>query len=148
MSDMLSKGRLEVWEFGLQPSMASFLWVTFVPTIDLFASQRFHLLPRYCSWYLNPVAVTRDAFSITWPEKAFAFHPVPLLDMVLQKIRRDKVTVLLVVPNFTGALWWQQMEPMLLRPPVSLGFHRTKLVMGPRGRLPYLGSLMACLVRG
>ena len=53
-----------------------------------------------------------------------------------------------MVPDFRGALSWQMMEPMLLLPPLKLGFFRTKLLMGPRGRLPYLGNLMTCVVMG
>ena len=149
LSDMLSKTRMEVWEFGLHPQVATFLWsMFFTPTMDLFASREFHLLPYYSSWYPDREAAARDAFSFTWPERAFAFPPVPLLDMVLRKVEEDRVTVLLVVPNWTNALWRQTLEKMLVQPPLSLGSYRNIVVSSPGQKLPYLGELQACLVRG
>ena len=120
----------------------------FTPTMDLFASREFHLLPYYSSWYPDRDAAARDAFSFTWPERAFAFPPVTLLDMVLRKVQEDRVTVLLVVLNWTNALWRQTREKLLVQSPLSLGSYRDIVVSSPGQKLPYLGELQACLVRG
>ena len=78
VSDMLSKTWIEVWDFGLSPSTVRRIWNRFfIPSMDLFASQRFHLLPLYCSWHVDSNAYARDAFSIPWPGRAFAFLPAP-----------------------------------------------------------------------
>ena len=149
VSDMLSKTWTEVWDFGLSPSTVRRIWNRFfIPSMDLFASQRFHLLPLYCSWHVDSNAYARDAFSIPWPGRAFAFPPAPLLGATLQKIRQDRITAIVVAPNWTTSLWWQSMEGMMVGAPLTLGYFRNVLIGSGEMRLPYQGTLMACLVKG
>ena len=65
LSDMLSKESLMTWEFGIARPIIMNLWRRwFVPEVDCFASNRFHVLPRYYSILPDPLAMQRDAFSV------------------------------------------------------------------------------------
>ena len=147
-SDLLSKSPLQTWEFGLQPEIAAQLWDTyFTPDIDLFASNAFHLLTPYCSWFPDREAATGDAFSLPrWPTRAYAFPPVPLIRKTLEKAEQDGTLLILVVPDWRLGLWWDTLEHMLVTSPVDLGWYRDILHCNPGHKLPHLGRLLGCLV--
>lgn len=151
LADMLSKSNIMVWELLLSPWMADTLWRKwFTPVLDLFASRQCHLLPRYCSFLPDSMAVTRDCFSMSlWPNMCYAFPPVPLISMTLDKLLRDSVgTAILVVPLWPASLWWMKLQPMLLEPPLQLPACNTILTSPVGLRIPYLNPLVACLVSG
>ena len=77
----------------------------------------------------------------------YAFPPVPLITMTLEKIRTDRVTAIMIVPAWKTAKWWDLLEDMLLEPPVVLGDHRVLLTTHPGQTLPWLGTLLACHLR-
>ena len=148
LSDMLSKTQVAAWEFCVQQNVLDHLWALwFLPTVDVFASKDCHVLPGYYSWYPDRVALAQDAFSVVqWPQRIYAFPPVPLIPLALEKISRDQCTAILIVPGWRSALWWDQISSMLLQEPVSLGDCR-KVLWSPRGReILYLQPLLACLV--
>ena len=150
VSDMLSKGSILTWEFTLDQGVLERLWSRwFTPEVDCFASSRFHSLPGYFSFHPDSNALRRDAFSVTrWPSRVYAFPPVPLIPMTLDKIRADRVRAILIVPHSNTAKWWDMLLELLLEPPVKLGDHRILLTPLPGHSLPYLGTLSACLVQG
>ena len=150
IADMLSKQSLATWEFGLDPRVAEMIWQRwFVPTVDSFASRDFHLVRRYYSFYPDPLAERRDAFSVlAWPDRLYAFPPVPLITLVLEKIRVDRVTAIMIVPAWETAKWWDLLQDLLLEPPMMLGDHARLLVPSEGRGLPHLGTLAACLLRG
>ena len=150
VADMLSKQSLETWEFGLDTEVAQMIWQRwFTPVVDCFASRDFHLLEEYYSFYPDPVALRRDAFSVVaWPDRVYAFPPVPLITMTLEKIKVDQVTAIMIVPTWRTAKWWDLLEDLLLEPHLPLGDHRALLVPSPGRKLPYLGTLSACLLQG
>jgi integrase len=79
----------------------------FTPTIDWFASSVNCQLPRFCSWLPSSSATFTDAFSQFWGnEPGYMFPPFSLLPRILAKVRRDHANVLLVHPNWPGALWF------------------------------------------
>ena len=105
---------------------------------------------RYCSWYPDSRAVKRDAFCLKeWPDRVYCFPPVPLISMVLERIKRDKVKrAIVVLPQWPVSIWWSLLQEMLMEAPVSLGFYK-KIVSSPLNtKLPYLHPLLACLVTG
>ena len=150
LSDMLSKTQVAVWEFCVNQKILDNLWSHwFLPMVDVFASRDCHALPGYYSWYPDRQALAQDAFSVVrWPQRIYAFPPVPLISMVLEKISRDQSTAILIVPGWRSALWWDMVSSMLLQEPVSLGNYR-EILWSPRGgAIPYLHPLLACLVGG
>ena len=147
-SDLLSKSPIQTWEFGLLPTTASLLWTTFFhPVLDLFASRQFHLLPQYCSWLPDQQALTGDAFSLPrWPDKAYAFPPVPLIRKTLEKIQQDEITAIIVVPDWDLSLWWDTLQDMLVTSPLTLGWYKDVTHANPGVEQPHMGYLLACLV--
>ena len=150
IADMLSKESILVWEFRLSPVMARTLWDKwFLPEVDCFASNQFHLLPKYYSFHPDPAATKRDAFSVLqWPSKIYAFPPVPLIAMTLDKIETDGILAIVVVPHWTTAKWWDKLRELLKEPPMHLGHYQSLLQPLPGRKLPYLGVLVACLLKG
>ena len=149
ISDMLSKENLLTWEFGLKAEATNRLWNRWgIPLIDCFASRTFHVIPTYYSFFPDDRAAARDAFSVTrWPGWVYAFPPVPLIPMTLEKIRTDGSTAILVVPLWNTAKWWDRLTELLVEPPITLGDHRAVLQPMEGRRLPRLGVIAACLVR-
>ena len=148
LSDMLSKTRVATWEFCLHRKVLDHLWSRwFLPMVDVLASRDCHVLPGYYSWYPDSQALAQDAFSVVqWPQRIYAFPPVPLISLVVEKICRDQVAAILIVPGWRSALWWDRISSMLLQEPVSLGDYR-EVLWSPRGGvIPYLHPLLACLV--
>ena len=150
ISDMLSKGSLDTWEFGLTTQVTNCLWNRwFVPSVDCFASKLFHVVDTYYSFHPDTGAARRDAFSVLrWPNKIYAFPPIPLITMTITKIKLDSVTAIMVVPEWRSAKWWDMLKDLLVEPPLHLGDHRDILVPHPDHRLPHLGHLVACLLDG
>ena len=78
------------------------------PNIDLFASIHNHKLTVFCSRLPCPVALSRDAFSISWSSfpSGYAFPPIVLLDKVLKKVHMDQARLLLVAPFWPNRCWY------------------------------------------
>ena len=76
-------------------------------SIDLFASRRNTMLPRFFSRYLDPSAAAHDAFRQDWAveRNAYAHPPYILIPRILEKVRRDKATITLVAPLWAAQSW-------------------------------------------
>ena len=149
-ADMLSKAAIETWEVSLSREVLEMIFSRwFSPTMDMFASQDCHVLPRFCSWFPDKDAYARDAFSLMrWPDRCYCFPPVPLINLMLERIRRDKVRAIIVVPMWPISVWWPSLQEMVLEGPLNLGFYK-QILSSPLGRkLPYLNPLVAYLVSG
>ena len=88
---------------------------TLLPTLDLFASRVNAKCKRYFSFRPDPFAMGMDALSDDkdWSiETAYAAPPPHLIPRCLAKIRRDKATVLMIVPHWPEGPWWQTFRNM------------------------------------
>jgi hypothetical protein len=85
----------------------------FQPEIDWFASRDNAQLKRFCAWQEGRMgACCIDAFVHDWGnEVGYMFPPFCLLPKVLQKVLHDKAKVVLIHPDWPGALW----RPLLNR---------------------------------
>ena len=147
-ADLLSKTHLNVWEISVSPETLDYLWgMWFEPTIDLFASKKCHVTRPYCSLKRDSLSLG-DSFNLkTWPDKAYAFPPTPVIQMVVDRILRDRVpSLILIVPKWPGALWWGQISQMLVSNPIPLS--QASLCQVEGLKLPHMSPLMACLVSG
>ena len=100
----------------------------YLPQIDLFASRLNHQVPLYVSLLPDPGASAVDAFLLDWSQwKSFIHPPVVLLPRILQKVRDDKATALLVTPDWPGQPWYAQIQLMLMGAPYRLPKERTLL---------------------
>lgn len=77
------------------------------PSIDIFASRANAKCESYFAWHRDPEAMAIDAFTQDWSGEFFyAFPPFSLILRVLQKIRSDKASGILVVPNWPNQPWF------------------------------------------
>jgi hypothetical protein len=79
----------------------------FIPEIDWFASCDNAQLPRFCAWPEGTTgAECIDAFQQDWSCVPGYMCPLfALLPKVLKKIRDEKAQMVIVHPNWPGALW-------------------------------------------
>jgi hypothetical protein len=99
--------REEVFKQGLQRLQEILETKEELVNIDLFATQRNTKLPRYVSPTWDGKAVAFDAFSITWRNlRPFVHPPIDLIMRCLQRIEREEVEAVLVVPNWPSQIWW------------------------------------------
>ena len=151
VADLLSKEHFLTWEFGLKPDQVNQVvnrwgW----PTMDLFASENFHIVDRYCSLEADSQATQLDAFRIKrWPDWSYAFPPLPLLDLTIDKIKTDRVRVTVILPLWTEALWWPKVERLMIGEPLYLGWYKEVLQpLQHRTLTCRLGKMAAVLLNG
>lgn len=89
----------------------NFCEALFYPDIDLFASRLNKQIYKYVSWFLDPMAVTSDAFSISWTDfKPYTFPPFSLIGRILQKLEEDKVRkAILIVQKWEIQSWFPKL---------------------------------------
>ena len=150
-ADFLSRNDLNQWEFQLSRDVYSMIMEHYQlsPTLDAFASQNTRQLLRYMTWDYDPKAVARDALIHIWDPVTYLFPPVPLVSKCLQKIQEEKLTVVMVLPNWPTALWWPLVQEMMVDPLLPLPKCRTILTMkSSYPSLPYLDPLVAVHLQG
>ena len=86
------------------------------PTIDLFATSENAQLPRFITPTADPAAVTSNAFTYQWnQELGYANPPWSLIPQVLAKVRQDACQLVIVVPNWPSAAWFNLLSAMTTR---------------------------------
>jgi hypothetical protein len=89
----------------------------FSPCIDWFASEENHQLPRFYVWQhvSQTSAEGFNAFMFSWrTNPGYIFPPFSLLPRILRKIRNDKAQILLIHPNWPGALWYPSLREIIV----------------------------------
>ena len=89
----------------------------FKPSVDLFANAKHHQCARHCGPSLSPNAIASNAFLINWKAewRPYANPPWSLIGRVLQKVAKDRVTIMSVIPDWPHAPWYAQWKKMCLR---------------------------------
>lgn len=122
------------------------------PQIDLFASRLNSQLKRFCSWKPDPDASFIDAFSIDWSDfKCYLFPPFSLLGRCVQKILKDKTTVILVAPLWPTQAWFTLVMQMLIDTPILVMARKDLLTLPYKDTVHPLNktlNLMICHVSG
>ena len=154
LADSLSRSHMVLnSEWTLAHNVLSPVWQKwFKPQIDLFATQFSRRLPLYVSPVPDPAAWAIDALSINWENLiAYAFPPTALIGKVLKKIREERPTLILVVPNWQAQPWYPELLLMSHVPPLKLLVGNKSLVQ-PRSGIshkdPAIWDLHAWLVCG
>jgi hypothetical protein len=103
-----SKKHLLDCEVQMNPSI--FEWLIqqcpCLPQVDWFASHRNAQLHRFYAWKSDPAAEGIDAFAFFWGDVCgYMFPPFILIPRIIRKIIEDRAVVLLVHPDWPGALW-------------------------------------------
>ena len=102
----------------------------FKPSVDLFATADHHQVERYFAPQRDAHAAAINAFSVDWRREwhPYANHPWPLIAQVLNKVLTERVSIMVVVPDWPKAPWhtlWQQLctRSILFTNPVFLDAH-------------------------
>ena len=134
-ADFMSRHFTDNTEWSLNPCIFSKICAEWgQPDIDLFASRFNHKTPVYVSWMRDPEAVHVNAFTVDWDdwELIYVFPPFSLVTKCLRWIRRTSASVILIVPNWPGQVWFSQLrEPMVKK---RLLFPRRKGNLIPQGK--------------
>jgi ribonuclease HI len=122
LADKLSRKLCSHTEWELKQVVANQLFHLWpMPMIDLFASHLNTKLDRFCSLHFHPRAENTDALAMSWRNLyAYAFPPFPILAKVLEKVRLDRATLLLVAPNWTRREWYPLLLDLLVDYPRQL----------------------------
>ncbi|KAL7295514.1 hypothetical protein TKK_0011159 [Trichogramma kaykai] len=84
------------------------------PIIDSFASRKNTKCKRYVSWKRDPNCVAIDAFTILWTNIYFyAFPPCSVILRALQKIKSERATGIMVVPDWPAQPWYLLFKSLL-----------------------------------
>ena len=103
------------------------------PSIDLFANSSNHKCRRFLA-LPGPLAVgalALDALNYSWEgETPYVFPPVQIIPRILQKLRKEVNSAVLVVPEWISRPWWNLMQQNAVRM-VRLGRAEDVLKAGP-----------------
>lgn len=107
-------------EWSLAPYAFSIITSRFgIPEVDLFASKDNNKCEKYISWHADPNAWNIDAFTVPWNNIYFyAFPPFSLILRVLQKIKNDKSTGIVVVPDWKSQVWYPLFNNLIIGTPI------------------------------
>lgn len=93
----------------------------FNPDIDLFASRLNKQFTKYVSYRADPDALSLDSFTINWRGlKFYAFPPFSLISRVIQKVRKDEATGIIVAPFWPTQPFFPLLMKTLIQEPVLL----------------------------
>ena len=141
------------WKLNSTVLEEALLQLQVSPSIDLFASRINTQRSCYVSFKADPEAHAVDAFSLSWEGLNFyAFPPFSIILRVLQKVRRDRASGVIFVPEWPTQVWWPVLMKLMTRDPVRLPSTVSLLSLPshPRTRhrlLPRL-QLLACRISG
>lgn len=123
------------------------------PVIDLFASRLNYKVKPFIAYQPDPEAQAVNAFTISWKSYFFyAFPPFSIIPLVLQKIREEESTGLVVVPKWPAQPWWPYLMRMVIQTPVVLPNRENTIYMPSKPDLihplhPKL-TLLMCQISG
>ncbi len=120
-ADNLSWQRLRPGELRLHPEVVELIWTEFSKAqVDLFASRETSHCPLWFS-LTHPSLLWLDAMVQTWLRlHLYAFPQIALLPEVLERVRRDRVPLLLNAPRWPGRVWFPDLVSLLDGPPLEL----------------------------
>ena len=132
LADLLSRRRVNHNEWSLRQDVADRVFQALgCPQVDWFASRFNHKLQLYGSLYRDPKALFRDAFQANWSgHLGYVFPPVKLIPRVLDKVRRDQATIILLAPLWPRRLWYPDLLGMTVDVPRLLPISETLLSQG------------------
>ncbi|KAI2668352.1 Transposon Ty3-G Gag-Pol polyprotein [Labeo rohita] len=127
-ADILSRQGPRPGEWMLHPEVVKQIWRVFGPAqVDLFATRENTQCPLWCS-LVHPAPLGLDAMVQTWPRlRLYAFPPIALLPGVLERVRRDGVSLLLVAPFWPGRVWFSDLISLLDGSPWEIPVRRDLL---------------------
>ena len=105
------------------------LWQTL--RVDLLATAKNRKLPLFVSPVPDPRAMAVDALAMSWNRLiAYAFPPVPLIPLVLHKVRREEVMLILIAPLWPNRSWFPLLLELSVERPLELPLREDLLTQG------------------
>ena len=154
-ADLMSRDGPLPDEWRLHPKVVKQVGTQFGRAeVDLFATRRNSHCALWFSlarWDNPPLGV--DAFAHEpWPKKLlYAFPPLRLIPPLLERVRREQLSIILVAPLHRLAPWYAGITQMMVRQPWAIPqvWGALSQEAGAIGALPTLGQpLQAWLLRG
>ena len=151
MADYFSRHTVDHHEYGLtREAFARVVDHLFMPKFDLFASEELHVVDEWASFCWTKGSKTGDAFLLKdWPDKAYIFPPVPLLNEVVARLARqdqDFIFIAPLAPDGAGPMWLPILKTLISEEPLILG--RAKEVCRLKtGKTPDLPGYLAAFSR-
>ena len=151
-ADILSRQGPRPGEWSLHPEVVELLWEHFGRAeVDLFVSRETSHCPLWFS-LSQPAPLGLDAMVHPWPRsRLYAFPPIALLPGVLERVRRDGLSLLLIAPFWPARVWFADLVSLLDGSPLEIPIRRDLLsqangsILHPR---PELWRLWAWPLRG
>jgi len=105
---LLCKAKLSVFLRSVSPHSFRFLELKWGPhSIDRFADEHSHLLPRFDSMFWNPFCEAMDAFTRSWDlDNNWVCPPPHLVSRTLRHMRSCCAQGTLIVPLWRSAPFW------------------------------------------
>ena len=144
--DRLSRNNVPAGEWSLHPQTVQLLWKKFGRAeVDLFAPQE----NAHCQEFFSK---SRSALAHVWPRRPlYAFPPVSLLPQVIERIREEGCSVLLVAPFWKNQPWFPAVMQLASTAPWPVPVRRD-LLSQARGSIwhphPELWSLHVWAING
>ena len=154
-ADLMSRGGPRRDEWRLHPDIVRLIWQRFgTAQVDLFASRE----NTHCRWWfslsprdLPPLGV--DALAHTpWPRALlYAFPPLQLILPLLERVRQERLSLILVAPENRSALWFPELAALSRSAPWPVPF-RPDALSQAHGTVHHppdvSGRLLVWLLRG
>ena len=123
-ADKLSREIMPDWaDWMLDPEIFKLLEKKLGPlTLDLFASRWNAQVKKFYTWKAQPSALGTNALSHKWPNVgAYAFPPVALIPVVLNKILQENLKQIIVItPAWPTQNWYSKLLNMSIKEPIIL----------------------------
>lgn len=105
--------------------------------VDLFASRANTHCPLFFSITDINAPLGMDALAHTWPNTLlYAFPPVEMILSVLERVRQQGLSLILVSPRWPAKSWYAEIISLLVARPWQLPLHRDLLPGGRGGDSP------------
>ena len=113
-----------------------------VPEVDLFASRLNCKVQKYVSFQHDPQAWKVNSFNLEWSNFfGYAFPPINQISKVLQKVKKEKAHIILIVPDWPMQSWYTEAMNMTMNM-FSFSFREISDLAGAQ---PKLGPWMLAL---
>ncbi|KAA6383384.1 MAG: hypothetical protein EZS28_021091 [Streblomastix strix] len=84
------------------------------PTADMFANRRNKKFRRFVSLVQDNQAIAQDCLSIPKGQELPYLHPpIPLIQPTINKVIRERITAVLVVPYWPAQPWWPSVNRIM-----------------------------------
>ncbi|KAI2655945.1 hypothetical protein H4Q32_012739 [Labeo rohita] len=127
-ADILSRQEPRPGEWRLHPEVVELIWRVFGQAqVDLFVTQETSQCHLW--FYLSHQgSLGLDAMVQTWPRlRLYAFPLITLLPGVLERVRQDGISLLLVAPFWPGRVWFSDLIALLDGSPWEIPVRRNVL---------------------